>query len=48
MTAAFAVGQMMAPAAAGWAFALTGGFATPLALASALLLVTLAPLRDRE
>jgi MFS family permease len=41
MTAAFALGQIMGPVCAGWTYDATGGFAYPLLLASAVLVVTL-------
>ena len=44
MTASFAAGQMIAPAFAGWLQDATGGFGTPLVLASLLLTVTVLPL----
>ncbi|MDA7947785.1 MAG: YbfB/YjiJ family MFS transporter [Hyphomicrobiaceae bacterium] len=40
MTAAFATGQMIAPAIAGWAYAAAQSFAAPLMLASAALALT--------
>lgn len=44
MTAAFAVGQIVGPVAAGWLYAETGGFTAPLLLASGLLLASLTTL----
>lgn len=44
MTAAFAVGQIIGPLLAGWAYDATGSFAYPLLLGSAVLLVTLVPM----
>ena len=40
MTAAFATGQMIGPALAGWAYSATQSFAAPLLLASAALALT--------
>ncbi|MEQ9124238.1 MAG: YbfB/YjiJ family MFS transporter, partial [Alphaproteobacteria bacterium] len=48
MTTAFAVGQILGPVAAGWAFAATGGFGAPLLVAAALLAASLAPLAFRS
>lgn len=48
MTAAFAAGQMIGPALAGWAYAATQSFAAPLLLASAALALTAAALARRS
>lgn len=47
MTAAFAVGQIVGPPAAGWAYDLDQSFAYPLLLAAALLVLTVLPLMTR-
>lgn len=44
MTASFAVGQMIGPVLAGWAYAATGSFAAPLFAAGFVLAVTALPL----
>ena len=44
MTAAFAIGQIIGPVIAGWAFELTGSFSYPLMLASLGLVVTIVPM----
>ncbi len=48
MTAAFATGQMVGPALAGWAYGATQSFAAPLLLASAALALTAAALSHRS
>lgn len=44
MTLAFAIGQIAGPVVAGWAFETIGGFSWPLALAGALLLISILPM----
>ena len=44
MTTAFALGQILGPIAAGWAYDASGGFALPLLVAGVLLAASLAPL----
>jgi len=44
ITGAFALGQIIGPLIAGWAYAATGSFTYPLLLGSAVLLVTLTPM----
>ena len=44
MTLAFATGQIAGPVVAGWAFETFGGFSWPLALAGALLLISILPM----
>ena len=44
LTVAFAAGQIVGPAAAGWIYDLSGSFSLPLLLASLLLIGSLAPL----
>lgn len=44
LTAAFAIGQIIGPAIAGWTFELTQSFTAPLLLGSVLLIASLAPL----
>ncbi len=44
LTAAFALGQIIGPALAGWSYEATGSFSAPLLLGSVLLVVTLVPL----
>lgn len=48
MTAAFAAGQMIGPALAGWAYDATQSFAAPLTLASAALALTATALAHRS
>ena len=48
MTAAFAIGQMIGPALAAWAYELTQSFDYPLIIASVVLLLTIVPLLRTE